>query len=210
MKRLKPFLFTFLLVFAGIITVNAEGSAKLTCAKQEIEIGESTNCVVSGSSDADVTSFVANIETSKYLTISNIVAANGWDVKSNTAATCTNSDHTDCNKIALTKNSNTTITANSEFQVFSFTVTLDEGAKNLASTAECGSLCLSVAYINTTSVLERQSCYNPDIDLTETPSTGTSQPETGAFLNYAIVGGTAFVALVAIIALNSKKKFYQI
>ena len=53
-------------------------------------------------------------------------------------------------------------------------------------------------------------CFGPTVDKSECTEEDCPTPDTGAFANYAILGGVSLVALVAIIAVSRKKKFYRI
>ena len=95
-----------------------------------------------------------------------------------------------------------------EFEIMSFTVTLLDSAKNLGENDSCGNLCLSTALFNDT-VVDKSSvgdgiCYSPTVTIT------SSNPTTGNFMNYALLGGAALLTIGAISLVSRKNKFYHV
>ena len=93
-----------------------------------------------------------------------------------------------------------------------FTLTLSTEAKNLPE-GNCGQLCISTLLFNQTTPADLPDsgvCFGPTVDKSECTEEDCPTPDTGAFANYAILGGVSLVALVAIIAVSRKKKFYRI
>lgn len=203
-KKFNLLLLGISLLFVGSFKANAAGSAYLKCEDQTIKVGASTNCTVYGNSDTDVTEFIASLETSEYLTISNATPNTGWIVGNRTSTTDPKKQ-TYHYTFDATK---ATLTPNKDFAVFSFTLTLAEAAKNLTQ-GECGQICLGSAFINGTTVTSNSSCYTPVVDFDKCEGEECN-PETGAFVNYLILGSGALVALIAIVALNKNKKFYRV
>lgn len=212
MKKLCSYLIIGLIAtFVVAPKAFAANSVRLACTKTQIEIGGSTTCTVYGtvdftSEDNAPSAATVTFSHTEYLKISNIKAnaTAGWTNTTSSAAT--SDTYSFSNSTAATK-----ITSGKEFEIMSFTATLDQAAKNLASYDDCANLCISAATFNGSSVLASNTgtCYNPSVAVEECVG-AKCNAETGAFLNYSliIVGGA--VAVCAIIISNKKSKFYRI
>ena len=141
-KLLKTLLVGAIASFSVMLNVHAANTVSMSCDKTEIQVGESTTCTVSATSTLDkLTKASITLTTSQYLSISNVKAntAAGWQADSaNTTST---------NYVFTAINSDTGITAGTT-QVFSFTVTLLDSAKNLSAGDSCGQICIGGAAYN--------------------------------------------------------------
>ena len=216
MKKICSLLVVGLIAgFALIPNAFAANSVRISCAKTQIEIGGSTNCTVYGTVDFTSEENAPSAATitfshTEYLKISNIQANStaGWI--NTTSAAASNSTYSFSNSAAATK-----ITSGKEFEIMSFTATLDQAAKNLASYDDCANLCISAATFNGSSVLAQNigTCFNPTVTTVSTPEecVGAScNAETGAFLNYSLVIVGSLVAVCAIIVSKKNSKFFRI
>lgn len=200
MKGFKQLLFGLLVSILYIGSVSAASTAAISCEDTYIRPGESTVCTVTATHDEQVTNAIFSIATSEYLSMSNIQA--------NTAAGWTQ----DTTATSYYSFNNPGIDASAGVQVFSFTLTLSTEAKNLPE-GNCGQLCISTLLFNQTTPADLPDsgvCFGPTVDKSECTEEDCPTPDTGAFANYAILGGVSLVALVAIIAVSRKKKFYRI
>lgn len=189
----------------------AANSMRLACSKTNIKIGDSTTCTIYGtidfaSEDDAPSAATITLSTSEYLNISNVKANStaGWT--NTTSASSTGTTYSFSNSSAATK-----ITSGKEFEIMSFTATLDQAAKNLASYDDCARLCIGGATFNGASLSTASlgTCYSPVV----TPDTcegASCNAETGAFLNYSLVLVGAAVAVCAIIVSRRNSKFYRI
>ena len=212
MKKVCSFLIVGLMAaFIVAPKAFAANSVKLSCTKTEIKIGESVNCTVYGNVDfttEDNAPSAATITLShtEYLKISNVQAnaTAGWT--NTTATTASSGTYSFSNSSAATK-----ITSGKEFEIMSFTATLDQSAKNLASYDDCANLCISAATFNGSSVLSSNTgtCYNPVVSVDECKGSKCNA-ETGAFLDYTLVVILALVAVGAIVVSKRNSKFYRI
>jgi hypothetical protein len=212
-------LFSFIIV--GVIALLSLGAnvkaadtnnVSLSCTKTSINIGESTVCTVYGTayftSSTDAPSAVTvTINPSEYLNISAVTASttNGF-TKTNEAKSDSGVTYSFSNSSASTK-----ITSGTKFEIMSFTATLSQEAKNLSNTDNCAEICISAATFNSSSLTSGNygTCYNPSVTVTD--CTGSNcNANTGAFLNYALIGTGAAVAVVAIIVARKNNKFYRI
>ncbi len=202
----------------AIFGVNANVKAadtnnvSLSCTKTSINIGESTVCTVYGTvyfTDASnaPSATTVTISPSDYLTISNVTA--------NTSSGFTKPTETKTNSgitYALSNSTaSSTITSGTKFAILSFTATLSQEAKNLSSTDNCAQICISGASFNGLALTSGNygTCFNPSVTITD--CTGSNcNANTGAFLNYALIGTGAVVALVAIVVARKNNKFYKI
>ena len=189
----------------------AANSVKLSCAKTDIKIGASTTCTVYGTVDFTSEENAPSAATvtfshTEYLKISNIQAnaTAGWT--NTTSAAASNSTYSFSNSTAATK-----ITSGKEFEIMSFTITLDQAAKNLASYDDCANLCISAATFNGSSVLASNTgtCYSPVVSAEECVGESCNA-KTGAFLNYSLVIVGSLVAVCAIIISKKNAKFFRI
>jgi hypothetical protein len=209
------------LAIVGVITVfgvNANVKAadtnnvSLSCTNTTINIGESTVCTVYGTAYfTDATNapsaVIVSITPSDYLTISNVTAntSSGFtkptETKTSTGITYSLSNST----------ASSTITSGTKFAILSFTATLSQEAKNLSSTDDCAQICISGATFNGFALTSGNygTCYNPSVTITDCVGSSCNA-KTGAFLNYALIGTGAAVALVAIVVARKNNKFYKI
>ncbi len=200
MKNFKKLLFGLLVSVLYLGSVNAESTASITCEDTYIKPGESTVCTVKASHDEEVKSAIFSIATSEYLTMS--------DIKANTAAGWSY-DTTQTNYY-LFNNAGADISAGAE--IFSFTLNLSTEAKNLPE-GNCGQICISTLLFNQTTPVtlpDSGVCFGPTVDKDECTEEDCPTPDTGAFANYALLGGVSLVALIAIIAVSRKNKFYRV
>ena len=204
-KKFNKILFGFVAMFAFVGLAHAQDSASMKCAKTNLKPGESTICTVTGNtSQTALTSFAATIENSKYLKITNVNANTGWSIDAaNTKITEKSDQSGQAGVYSFTYSG--TVTPNVDIQIFSFTLTLLEEAKNLPD-GDCGNICLNAAFFNSgATVISNPVCMAPVITEADCPT-----PDTGAFMNYAVIAGVSLVALIAILAVNKNKKFYRI
>ena len=209
-KKFNKILFGFVAMFAFVGLAHAQDSASMKCDKVNLKPGESTICTVTGqTSQTSLTSFAATIENSKYLKISNINANTGWSIDADKTNITEKADKTGQTGV-YTFNYSGTVTADTPMQIFSFTLTLLEEAKNLPD-GDCGKLCLNYAFFNGGgTVISNPVCMEPVITIDECTEADCPTPDTGAFMNYAVIAGVSLVALIAILAVNKNKKFYRI
>ena len=211
MKKFYLLIVGFVAMFGLMFSVNAAQSATLTCDKTTIGIGESTNCYVTIETEANVTDTVITLRSSQYLIVSSPVANTkaGWAVDA--AKTKTSSG-----EYAFANSTSGGVTGAT--QVFSFTVTLSEKAKNLAADDNCGQLCIGAVTFNNgtatmgTIIEGTGTCFAPTIR--EEECTGDScnpkNPETGAFMNYLIIAGVGVAAIAVILIVRKTTKFYRV
>lgn len=194
------------------------GKVTVDCDNYKIAVGASTNCTVYVNANAalaavaDQKSVVITMSQSKYITINDIVAnsANGYTLDSDGSI----NDRTLANHlIQLTHKGQ--LTEGKKTAIMSFRLKLEEEAKNL-SEGECGELCVDGAEFSTNAIKATLTAGDngkacPNVIITEQKCTGDNcNPDTGAFMNYAMVAGAAGVALVAIAVVTRKKKFYTV
>lgn len=196
----------------------AGGKVTVDCDNYKIAVGASTNCTVYVTASSTLAAVdvqkdvVVTMSQSKYITINNIVAntANGYSLDSDGNI----NDRTLANHlIKLTHKGK--LTEGKKTAIMSFRLKLEEEAKNL-SQGECGQLCVDGAEFSTdvvkaTLVAGDTGKACPNVIITEQKCTGDNcNPDTGAFMNYAVVASVAGVALVAIAVVSRKKKFYTV
>lgn len=184
----------------------------IECNSYKLAIGASTNCTVYVKPSASLVASTATktviikASQSKYLTMSSIVANTGFTKVSDDISDKTLAENT----ITLTYSGND-LKEGVRKDIFSFNLKLEEEAKNL-TTGDCGQICITGAMFdsNKAKVGEKgKAC--PNIIITEQTCEGKDcNPDTGAFVNYAMVAGAAGVALVAIAVVSRKKKFYTV
>lgn len=200
MKNFKRLLFGLLVSVLYLGSVNAESTATITCEDTYIRPGESTVCTVKATHDEQVKNAIFSIATSEYLTMT--------DIKANTAAGWT--QDTTATGYYSFNNAGADISAGAE--IFSFTLNLSTEAKNLPE-GNCGQICISTLLFNQTTPAELPDsgvCFGPTVDKSECTEEDCPTPDTGAFANYAILGGVSLAALIAIIAVSRKNKFYRV
>ena len=200
MKGFKQLLFGLLISILYVGSASAASTAAISCEDTYIRPRESTVCTVTATHDEQVTNAIFSIATSEYLSMSNIQA--------NTAAGWT--QDTTATSYYSFNNAGIDISAGSE--IFSFTLTLSTEAKNLPE-GNCGQLCISTVLFNQSTPADLPDsgvCFGPTVDKSECTEEDCPTPDTGAFANYAVLGGVSLVALIAIIAVSRKNKFYRV
>ena len=201
MKRINLLIIGIAAMFGFMVSVSAANGVSLTCDKTQVKIGESSNCVVSITSESPVSAATITLSTSEYLIISNIRA-------NTTAGWSASSAGTSGNNYAF---NNTT--GSTGGQVFSFNVTLAEAAKNLSETDDCGQLCISAATFNgnviTGIIPGTGTCFAPVI-VDESCVGEDCNPKTGDFMNYAVIGVVGVFAVAAIVIARKSAKFYRV
>lgn len=238
MKKINKLIATLLVGVVGVLgigTVYADepssggtssttsfdgGKVTVDCEKYDLAVGASTTCTVYVTPTKELAAFseekqvIINMVQSQYITINNIKVntAGGFAAKSSLDT----SDKTiKSHSFELTHTG--TLTESKKTEILSFTLKLEEAAKNL-SIDECGELCVTGAVfnMNTTKVKgtitvgdNGKAC--PNLIITEQKCEGSGcNPETGEFMNYAVIAGVAGVALVVIAVVTRKKKFYTV
>ncbi len=191
-------------------------TATLSCNKTTINIGESTVCKVSITPVLDgsgeyVAATRITLAPSKHLIIS--------DITPNSTAGFTRSTAASGNEYSFST-TQTTITTGKTTEVFSFTATLSEEAKNLQSLDDCAQICIegvglitnlntNPEYLQPNSSGNVGTCYNPVV--TEQTCQGDDcNPKTGAFMNVAVATGIGVVAIGAIVLARKSNKFYRV
>ena len=201
MKNFKRLLFGLFLSALYVGSVSAESTATITCEDTYIRPGESTVCTVKATHSEQVKNAIFSIDTSEYLSMS--------DIKANTAGGWVQ----DAGNTAYYSFSNSAgIDATAGVEVFSFTLNLSTEAKNLPE-GNCGQLCISTLLFNQTTpanLPESGVCFGPTVDKSECTEEDCPTPDTGAFANYAVLGGVSLVALLAILIVSKKNKFYRV
>lgn len=205
MKKINLLIVGIIAMFGVMFAVQAQG-VTLACDKTTIGIGESTNCTVTIETEAVVTDTVITLDSSKYLIVTAPVAntSAGWSADT-TKTNATTGEYAFKNTAG---SSNTS-------QVFSFTVTLSEEARNLSADDECGQLCISaVTFNNGTATMGSiikgtGTCFAPTIR--EDECVGEScNPQTGAFMNYLLIVGVGLGAIAVILIVRKTSKFYRV
>ena len=201
-------------IFMAGMNVKAANSdsVTLTCDKTTIKIGESTVCTVvatnyfTTATDAPSAATVT-ISPSKYLTVSAVTSNStlGW------AKTNETSSNGETTYSFSNSNASSNITTGKQYALMSFTVTLNQEAKTLTDTTNCAQICISGATFNG-NILTSESfgtCPNPTAVIEDCTGSECSA-KTGAFLNYSLLCGGAFIALIAILVARKRNKFYRI
>ncbi|MBR1416511.1 MAG: hypothetical protein IJ572_01675 [Bacilli bacterium] len=209
MKKMNLLIIGIVALFGFAINVKAANGVNLSCEKSTIQIGESTTCTVSITSDATINATAITLSTSEYLDVSGIIAntAAGWTASA-TGTSAANG--------LYAFNSTTGSVGLSE--VFSFNVTLNQSASNLSEGDSCGQLCISAATFDGTAlqgIIEGTgTCFAPVIVVPTCQGSEcdpkTPNPETGDFMNYVIIIGTAVIAIVAVVIARRSSKFYRV
>lgn len=193
--------------------VKAADNVTFTCDKTEIKINESATCEVKANIAAAPTSkaeiVVAN---SQYLSISNVKgnSAAGWGTPT-ASSTTTSTEGNGITTYSLAYTTTGSYPIGVDTQIMSFTITLLSTAKNLSSTENCAQICINAVAIDGASIASVGTgiCRTPTVTIED--CTGTScNAKTGAFLNYALLGGGAIIAVGAIIVARRNNKFYKI
>ena len=237
MKKINKLMATLLIGVVGVMGIgtvyadepntsgngsNASGSNNATnvaaslvtvdCNSTTLAVGASTLCTVYVKPNATLAantatkSVIINASQSKYLTMSDIKVNNGFtlvseDIKDKTLAK---------NTITLTY-SGSNLKENEKTAIFSFNLKLEEEAANIKD-GDCGQICITGAVFDSDTAKvgdDGKAC--PNIIITKQTCEGKDcNPDTGEFMNYAIIAGIASVALITIVISTRKKKFYTV
>ena len=203
MKKVNLFIIAIIAMLGFTINAKAANGVSLSCNKTNIKIGETANCTVSITADVTVNTAAITLSTSEYLEISNVTpnTTAGWSA----STTGTNAS----TGVYAFNNAN-----GKSGQVFSFNVTLSSKASALSAGDTCGQLCISAATFNEetklTGILQGTgTCFAPVIE-EETCVGEDCNPETGAFMNYAIIIGSLLIAGAAVVVARKSTKFFRI
>ena len=205
MKKFYLLIASFIAMFGFMLSVSAaEQSVSLECGKYDILIGETTNCAIKVTSDVPVTSIMVQVSTSRYLKIDGLKTQTGWTADASQTTTTSTSA-----RYAFTNATGVTGTAT----VFSFNITLDEGAKNITE-GECGQMCISWYVINNEDPVtvppSKGVCVNPSFVEPPCEDCDPKNPETGAFMNYIIIAGIGVAAIATMFIIRRTNKFYRV
>ena len=205
MKKINLLIVGIVAMFGVMLSVQAQG-VSLKCDDKEIRIGESTNCQIYLETDDVATETVITLSHSQYLGVTSPMPNNtsGWQADpANTNASA--------GKYAFV---NTTGTKAS--QVFSFTLTVLESARNLSSYDECGEICISAITVNGAPVGGLLSgtgkCFPPVVvdEKCVGDNCEPKNPETGAFMNYVLILLVGAAAVAVILIVRRTSKFYRV
>lgn len=203
---------------SNVQEINGAGKVTVDCEKTDLAVGASTTCnvFINPSNDVlvalDKAKAVITMSQSTYITIN--------DLKANAAEGFTLTSDGDINDRTkksheITLNHTGTLTKNKKTQIMSFRLKVEEAAKDLPQ-GQCGEICVDGAVFSTDLIKATLTVGDngkacPNVTITEAKCTGDNcNPNTGAFMNYAMVAGAAGIALVAIVVVTRKKKFYTV
>ena len=236
MKKINKLMATLLIGVVGVMGIgtvyadepnangngsNASGSnnasdiagslVTVDCNSTKLAVGASTLCTVNVKPTAALAastttkSVIIKASQSKYLTMSEINVNNGFTLVSEDIK-----DKTKENTIVLTY-SGSGLKANEKNPIFSFNLKLEDAAANIKD-GDCGQICITGAVFDSDTVKvgdDGKAC--PNIIITKQTCEGKDcNPQTGAFMNYAVIAGVASVALITIVISTRKKKFYTV
>lgn len=206
MKKINLLIIGLVAMFGFMFSVNAAQGVSLSCDKTTIKIGEAANCVVELTGlEANVSATTIALSTSEYLDITNVTAntAAGWSA-STSGTNAANGEYAFNNANGV---------SGAKTQVFSFNVTLNEGAKNLSEGDSCGQLCISAVTLDgerLTGIIQGTgTCFAPTVVIEECVGESCN-PQTGTFMNYMIIVGIGAIAIVGILISRKTNKFYKI
>lgn len=197
-------------------TTAAVSNLTVYCTSTELAVGGSTVCTVKftpnaalANSAGSTKSVRINMSQSKYLTVSEVKEASGFIIESNDVET-----NKDNGTITMTYAG--TLTADKEIEILSFNLKLEDEAANITD-GDCGRMCVTGVVFDTQSSangdikLGDSGRYCPNITIkTRDCKDEECNPSTGEFMNYAVIAGVATVALVSIVVISKKKKFYTV
>lgn len=199
MKKFNLLIIGIVAMFGFMISAKAAQGVSMTCDKTSVKIEESANCYVSFTSDTPVTDISITLSTSEYLGVSNVVA--------NSAANWTSNGSS--GNVYSFKNT----TGGTTGQLFSFTVTLLPGAKNLTENDDCGQICIKEARFNgnilTGVTAGTGTCFMPTVNIEQCVGENCN-PKTGSFMNYVIIGAVTIIAIAAVVIARKSSKFYRV
>lgn len=196
----------------------AGGKVTVDCEKYDLAVGASTTCTVYITPTAGLAAITyakdvfITMSQSKYITINELNAntTNGYSLTSDGNI----SDRTLASHKIQLKHTGT-LTEGKKTEIMSFRLKLEEAAKGLTA-GQCGQLCVDGAEFDTNTIKATLTVGDsgkacPNIIITEQKCEGKDcNPDTGAFMNYAIIAGVASVALITIVISTRKKKFYTV
>ena len=199
MKKINLFIVGLVAMLGFTTSAMAADSASLSCTNKEIAPGESTNCTITINTTTSVTSAIVELDTSEYLTVSEVTPGTGW---------------TDMKAVAPKYSFESATASTGSKQLFSFKLTLSKAAENIDA-ENCGQLCIQTLTFNSgDDAVKVQpvkgstgTCFLPTV---VEKTTDPKNPETGAFANYAIILGVAAIAVVSIIGARKATKFYRV
>lgn len=206
MKKIGLFMVGAFALFGFVASANAAPSLSLSCQKEELKIGETTNCTVNLTTDVKANYITVEMSPSEYLDISAVTAnaAAGWTA---------DSAGTDKAKYKFSFESSLGVTGSKE--LFSFNLTLKETVRGKLSEGDvCGNLCLSKFELNKSGSSipveggVRGTCYGPALVIENEPA-NPENPKTGEFMNYAIIAGVGVIAVAGVIIARKSTKFYR-
>lgn len=201
MKKFNLLIIGIVAMFGFMISAKAANSASLTCDKTDVKVGESANCLVSISANAPLSAVTIKLSASEHLGISNVVANTkaGW-----TASASGTSGNT------YSFNNSTGSTGG---ELFSFTVTLLESAKQLSEGDSCGQICIVEALFDGNQIAGitqgTGTCFAPNITVEQCVGENCN-PKTGSFMNYIIIGAVTIIAIAAVVIARKSSKFYRV
>ena len=215
LKKICSFVVVGLLAVVVMPKVYAANSVTLSCNDTKIAIGQSTNCTAYLTYDyTDETlapkGVVVVLEPNEFLDVTNVKANSTLGWQQGTATETANGM-----QYQFATSNPTGIQSGKKSELFSFTLTLNQKAKNLSDTNACGNLCINGAVVQTASSQvpintdDKASCYSPIVTVEECVGPKCN-PETGSFLNYALVILGIAVAGVAIVVVRRSNKFYRV
>lgn len=203
MKKINLFLFGLVAMLGFGVSVSAADTAGLSCLKSDLSIGESTTCTVSITTASAVSSASITLKSSEHLIIS--------DAKANDSAGWQQSAASSSSEYVFNR---TVAGAAGKSDVFSFTLTLSESAKNLSKNDDCGNICIAAVTLDKGTVSgiteNSQFCYRPTIVPEEKCEGEDCNPKTGAFANYVAIAAVAVIAVGAILVARRSSKFYRV
>lgn len=198
-------------LFCVSLDARAASTTRLECAKGSIAVGDTTTCTVYMTADftEEAPSGIrVTLNSSQYLKIGTVTANTTYfTIATNNSIAPTDSKFSTGLTLSLNKTT-TPVTSGKEFELLSFPVTLAEEAKNIKDAkASCGTLCIGAVEIDgsplTSIVQTTDYCYSPVIHKEDVP-------ETGSFLNYALIIAGIGLAVVAIVIARRSSKFYKL
>ena len=203
MKKINLLIIGFVAMFGFMFTVNAAQGVALSCNKTDIKIGETANCTVSLTGiESSISATTITLSTSEYLDITNVTAntAAGWS--QSTAGTTSTTEY-----------AFNSASGSMGGQVFSFNVTLNEGAKNLSEGDSCGQLCISAVTLDgerLAGIIQGTgTCFAPTVVIEECVGESCN-PQTGTFMNYIIIVAVGAIAIAGILIARRSSKFYRV
>ncbi len=229
MKKINKLFAAVLVGVVGVLGIGVVHAADLNagpvtvkCNNSKLAIGASTVCdvIITPSEDLADTATTVNkafisMSQSEYITASSITANEAAGFKIENGADT--SDKT-VKERTVQLGFSGKLTKGVQTKIMSFTLKLEEAASKLPE-GNCAELCVSGVMFDVTSakgtiakaVVGDTGKACPNIIITEQKCEGKGcNPETGEFINYAIIAGVAGISLVAIAVVTKKKKFYTV